>query len=127
MQKKIIRIIGNVPFGTHTNPLFHDLKLLKFEDIVRYQQYVFMYKCIYKYLPEQFCTLFDYNYNIHNYPTRSVRDIHIPRHRTIAFQQNIRYSGPKLWNDLNEITKTCSSIRTFTRYIKNVYFEQYKQ
>ena len=45
----------------------------------------------------------------------------------LSVQQNIRYSGPKLWNDLNEITKTCSSISTFTRYIKNVYFEQYKQ
>ena len=36
-QKRAVRMIAGVPTRTHTSPLFKDLKILKFDDIVQYQ------------------------------------------------------------------------------------------
>ena len=40
------------------------------------------------------------NLNVHSYGTRASPDLQykIPHHRTSAFQKNIKYTGPKLWN-----------------------------
>ena len=37
LQKKCIRIINFLPFNNHTNNLFIDNKILKFEDIIKVQ------------------------------------------------------------------------------------------
>ena len=36
-QKRVVRLIAGVPARTHTSPLFRDLKILKFADLVQYQ------------------------------------------------------------------------------------------
>ena len=42
-QKKIVRIIHFMPFNSHTNPLFHQSKILKLFDIYNYFLGVYMY------------------------------------------------------------------------------------
>ena len=118
LQKKIIRIVSDVPFRSHTDPLFHDLKLLKFKDVVTYQQCIFMYECMRNLLPDYFCHMFNLNSEIHSYPTRSRKNVRITTHRTVSFQQNIRFTGPKLWNELSDTLKNCQSVNTFKRNLK---------
>ena len=45
LQKRIIRIINKSHFDAHTNPIFKDLGILKFNDIHLLQLGQFMYSC----------------------------------------------------------------------------------
>ena len=56
-------------------------------------------------LPDKFCDLFEFNYEIHKCDTRLATNIHFPKYRTLAFQHDIRFSGTKLWNDLPDISR----------------------
>ena len=42
-QRKSLGIIDNQAPFTHSNPIFHDLKVLKFSDIYRYNLGIYMY------------------------------------------------------------------------------------
>ena len=117
--------MSDAPFRSHTDPLFHDLKLLKFKDVVTFHQCIFMYECMHNLLPDHFCHMFELNCEIHNYPTRSMKNVRIPTHRTVSFQQNIRFMGPKLWNELNNTIKNCLSINDFKRILKKSLFAKY--
>ena len=54
LQKKFIRIITFTNFKEHRNPIFIDLKILKFHDIVWFQTAVFMHNYHYSNLPVVF-------------------------------------------------------------------------
>ena len=69
IQKRIIRIVSKVGRFDHTNVLFHDLKLLKFPDLVNLKISTLMYKANNGKLPvgiqERFCSNFERtNYNL---------------------------------------------------------------
>ena len=51
LQKKAIRIISNTDYLAHSSKLFVNLKLLKLDDIVKFQLGTFMYKLKYNKLP----------------------------------------------------------------------------
>ena len=63
LQKRAVRIIGNVGYCDHTNPIFISLNLLKFVDLVKLKTSVLMYKCYYGLLNERFNKLFSVNSN----------------------------------------------------------------
>ena len=42
-QKKAMRIVAKVPFDSHTDPIFRDLKVLKFSDFVLFHLGKFMF------------------------------------------------------------------------------------
>ena len=46
LQEKCIRVINHAPFNSHTNNLFEENKLLKLDDIVKFEQLklVFLFK-----------------------------------------------------------------------------------
>ena len=71
LQKKAIRLMSKAHFIAHTDPLFKDLKLLNLDNINTYQQNVSMYKYANKQLTSKFQALFTFNYNVHNYNTRT--------------------------------------------------------
>ena len=98
-------MICREPPRTRTNQLFHHLNLLKLCDVTSLQQSIFMYKCINRLLPSKFCDVFEFKYEIYNYGSGFTTDLHFPKHRTFAFQHNIRISGPKLWNELKDSMK----------------------
>ena len=51
LQKKAIRIISNTDYLAHSSKLFLNLKLLKLDDIMKFQLGTFMYKLKYNKLP----------------------------------------------------------------------------
>ena len=121
LQKKIIRVITGTAPRCHVDHLFKQFNILKFTDINKHQQSIFMYRCTNNLFPDEFCNLFQLNSAIHKYETRHANYIHLPKHRTLLFQHNIRYSGPKLWNIIPDTIKYSISLASFSRRMKKIF------
>ena len=52
---------------------------------------------------------------------------HVPRRKTNIGLKSLSYTGPSLWNNLNENLKRSSSINDFKHKIKEFYFEEFKK
>ena len=117
LQKKAIRIITFSPFRTHSSPLFKELNLLKFPDIVQFCTVLFMHQYHCDTLPIIFTDFF--KEHKHNYNTRlsSKSTFALPKVRTNYGIFNIRYCGPKAWNSVDESLKLLSN-KAFKRQFK---------
>ena len=69
LQKKAVRICTKSSYFMHTDPLFHQLKILKVHDINVLQTAIFILKYTKDALPQVFRNFFVYNRNVHSYPT----------------------------------------------------------
>ena len=107
LQKKVVRLMTFSSYYEHTNPLFIKLEILKIHDLVIYHNALFMYDFHSDNLPDTFNTFFLPVNHTHNYNTRlaSRSSYSLPRIRTKYGKFNIRYSGAKLWNDIDDETK----------------------
>ena len=66
LQKRIIRIINKSHFNAHTEPIFKDLGILKFNDIHLLQLGQFMYSCKNSFLPPRFNSNFSQSNQFHS-------------------------------------------------------------
>ena len=100
LQKKAIRIISNTDYLAHSSKLFLNLKLLKLDDIMKFQLGTFMYKLKYNKLPNVIPQniMFVTNENIHSHNTRNKNGYLIPSVRTNCRTFTVGYAGPILWN-----------------------------
>ena len=121
-QKKLIRIMFHKQRYAHTNPLFDQYKLLKFQDRVYLQTCLFIYKPLHNYPIGN-----DFIYLSHNTDTRRPRDLRLPLCRTTHAQQNILFRGAKLWNQLLDHMKNITTLNSFKHKSKLKIFENYKQ
>ena len=71
LQKRALRIMTNSKYNAHTDPLFKQLHLLKVKDIFDVQCLKFWFKFVNKKLPNYFRDMFKYNYELHEFGTRS--------------------------------------------------------
>jgi hypothetical protein len=74
-------------------------------------------------LPDTFNTFFLPVNHTHNYNTRlaSRSSYSLPRIRTNYGKFNIRYSGAKLWNDIDDETKKLKPSQFKKKFKKNYY------
>ena len=70
LQKRAIRIIAGVPSRSHTDTLFHEYKLIKFDDIIVLNIGLFMHKFYHGLLPDTFALWYRCNSQFHSYSTR---------------------------------------------------------
>jgi hypothetical protein len=126
LQKKVIRIITFSKFDEHTSPLFKELKILKFPDLVTFHISIFMYKFHNNILPSIFESFFTRVDQVHNYRTRSStsESYYIPKVRTNYGLFNIRYQGPTIWNSIPKEIRY-ASLSKFKNQFKNDYFQTY--
>ncbi len=94
-------------FYEHSNLLFIKLGILKLHDLVLYHNAIFMYDFHNDNLPETFNTSFFPVNQRHNYNTRfaSRLSYSLPHIRTNYGKFIIRYSGVKLWNEIDDEIK----------------------
>ena len=78
LQKRAVRIINNSNFDAHTDPIFKELSILKFNDIHLLQLGQFMYSYKSSSLPLKFSNKFLQNIQFHNYNTRNSHALHLP-------------------------------------------------
>ena len=73
LQKRSLRLINNVQYNSHTDPLFKRSKILNINDLYEYQILLFMNDFAKKKLPNSFDNIFKYMYNcdvLSSCPTR---------------------------------------------------------
>ena len=95
LQKKVLTIISNVPLDAHTDNLFRDHQILKFNDIYLFQTAKFMFLYIKGLLPN---TFFPCRTNIHRF--------------------SICFRGPQFYNSLNQEIQNCESVGLFSKLLK---------
>src|SRR3984885_14930417 len=118
LQKRIIRIICNVPYGTHTSNLFKNLGILPFKDINKFQVGVFMFKLHTNLMPIKFNQWFTKNLDIHSHHTRSSNKYHQISIHTMIRKYSIRIYGPTVWNSLPDYLTNVLTLTSFKKMLK---------
>ena len=126
LQKKIIRLITFSNYQDHTNPLFIQLRLLKFHDLIFYHNALFMYDFHTGRLPHVFDEYFALVSQKHNYNIRlaSRSSYSLPKVRTNYGKFNIRFVGSNVWNSIDENLKGLSKSQ-FKNKLKNNILNSY--
>lgn len=113
LQNKAIKLICLANRRDRVNPLYYNLKILKIDDIYRFEVGILMHKFYNNTLPDIFADYFTPISEHHSHFTRgSVMNLYLPKahHKTIAYQ------GPLIWNSIP------SHIRSNTLYVfKTMY------
>ena len=117
LQKRMIRLMKDAEFLSHTTPLFHELRILKFNDIYSYFTSIFMYKAIKIGL---YCTE-------HTVNTRNRNDARPVNCNTTLRQQSLSYMGPKTWNKLPNEIRSIQKLSTFKNSLKKHFISCYEQ
>ena len=119
-QKKAIRIVAEVPFDSHTDPIFRDLEVLKFSNVVLFHLGKFMFFFSKGLLPNSFNKMFTLANYIHPYNTSnsSNSNFYIPLVRTNIRKFSIRFQGPKFFNSLDSQIKSSGSTAQFCKNLK---------
>ena len=114
LQKKAIRIISKNSFNSHTNELFNQLKILKFEDLMKLESCKFIYQEVN--FSRNF-SLISHSY-LHNYPTRSRFNLLPQFQRTRVGSKFVLSNGINLYNGLDENVKNIDKMCNFKCKLK---------
>ena len=99
LQKKDVRIITCNSYFAHSEPLFKQLCLLKICDIYKCQLLKFIFKLTHKQLPQYFEQFtFTFRNQLHNYATRTCRNVLIPNINHEFAKRSIRFIAPTAYN-----------------------------
>jgi len=110
IQKRIIRMIMNVDRRTSCSNLFKQLGILPLQS-----QYIFSLMMFVARNRE----LFVINANVHNLPTRSHNDLHLPIANLSVFQKGVYFSGVKIFNNLpTNVKQTFYDFYKFKKALK---------
>ena len=107
------RTVMMLHIRTHTDALFLEHKILKLKDLYSFQLGQFMFKYNNNHLPKIFNDSFHRNSHVHKYPTRRSNEFHLPLLRTVRAQNTFVYTGPRLWNNLDNCLKESPKFITF--------------
>ena len=103
IQKRVIKAMTFSDVMSQSAPLFHQLEILKLQDVHILQTVSFVFNCV-RYLgPDHFNSYFQKNSIIHHYNTRqaSREDLFLFRRNTDHFGlKSIQFFGAKLWNTI---------------------------
>ena len=118
LQKKSGSIIAKESFDAHTDPIFKNLKILKFNCIYLFQlgRLIFQFKN--GLLPRTFDSKFALSSQVHNYDTRSSKLFHIPKIRTNIFKFSLTYHGPRFYNSLSSDIQSARTMTSFVNGLK---------
>ena len=114
-QKRAIRTIANAGFRDHTNPLFKQFKLLKLQDIHKFQLGTFMFHARQR---GEYATQ-------SRYQTRGLNRALSDYHRISTTQRAVSYTAPTFWNSLPEYLRCLNSYNVFRKSLKDFLVNQY--
>ena len=99
LQKRALRLINNVQYNSHTDPLFKRSKILKINDLYEYQIILFMNDFAKKKLPNSFDNIFKYNCDVlSSCPTRQYDLMFIERCDSTFSARLPLYNFPNIYN-----------------------------
>ena len=133
LQKACWEVLGErgidndfLQLDAHSSPLFRNLSILKFPDLVTFHTANFMQKFYNNMLPSIFTNLFTPVNKIHNYNTRlaSKSSYALTKTRTNYGLFNFRHQGAIPWNSIDEEFKPLK-LHLFKKEMKKIYLFQY--
>ncbi len=119
-QKRAIRIIVGANYNAHTEILFGQSKILKFDDLVNINIINFTSKFFHKKLPESFDNMF----KVLSSQRSKKLLISIPKTKHLEYFPAVSF--PKLWNNLRNEIRLSGSVKKSLSMIKKDYFSTYK-
>jgi len=128
LQKRIIRIIAGANRLDHTSPLFKELKLLKFVDIIQLSQLAVLHNYILKKLPPPIMNKFTPFANVRN--TRQKAHFHEPFADITVRLHTLFISAPQIWNReiasrIPNMTDIPKSKQFFKLVVKKIFLDRY--
>ena len=127
LQEKAIRIMSFKGRNDNTNSRFKKLEIMKFKDILRYNNVIFAYDQINAKLPEIFKDFFVTAENQHNYNTRGTTNKTIMKttaNSTTYGLNSLNYRAASDWNQISKNLNTedkSQLIKSLREYIVNSY------
>ena len=128
LQKRALRLITFSGYREHTNPFFIEFEILKFHDLVKYNNALFVFHFHQGNLPEVFDNFLTPVNLQHNYRTRlaSRSSFTLPKARTNYGKFSIRFAGAQIWNSIDENIKKTTSISNFKIKMKKFLLNFYQ-
>ena len=125
--KKIRFVCGNFSWFSLILilPLFSMTKLLKLDDLYKYQLGIFMHKVTHCQLPQNMSSMFLRTDNIHSHQLRNHNAYYIQQIRTNTRKSTINFSGPKFWNTIPTNLRQLASIHQFKKKFKALLLTKY--
>ena len=124
LQKRAIRLVNNSNYLDHTNPIFHNLNILKLNDLYKVRCLKYMYNVI-------FLNKYDFIQSSilsqqveHNHQTRTT-DLRLPTVKKDKFKQSIIYKSTFYWNKFKYLIPWVRGIHTFVKETKNLLINGY--
>jgi hypothetical protein len=121
LQNSCLRYIFNIRYDEHVTPYYKNLNWLKLEQRRTVQKVVQLYKIINTKTPSYLYIHFTFNAQMIKRSTRITKTFHIPKYRTIKYENSFHISSCKLWNNLPNHIKSSKSIvqlkRNMTDYL----------
>jgi hypothetical protein len=121
LQKRAIRLIDNSKATSHSDPLFLKYKILKINDLVDFNQAIFMYKYTHKLLPASFENIFK---KLGNFERSLNYQLDILKMCSLQYLPSS--SLLKMWNNLPLDLKRSNSLSIFKNRLLNSLFENYR-
>ena len=114
-------------YREHTNPFFIKFNILKLQDLVSFNNALFVYNFLTGNLPNTFESFFTLIKNEHNYQTglASKSSFALPKARTNYGKFRIRFAGAKVWNSIDENIKDVPSSSIFKSKLKKHLLNSY--
>ena len=125
LQKRAVRIIAFSERFEHTDPLFKDLRILKFSHLNYYLVANFMFKVYRRDVPFYFQDMFTLNSSVHDHFTRQSSHLHIPIPLINLTKMSIKYVGVIIWNEVSRSMYLDCSIFTFRKNLKRMIIDDY--
>jgi hypothetical protein len=98
-QKEAIRIICNARYRDHTAPLFAQLKILPFSQLIHYSNLKFMHSFFHNMLPFSFRQMWLTNRDRNqDRILRNADNLYIPQHNYASLKRMPLFNFPRIWN-----------------------------
>ena len=125
IQKKCIRNIAGRDIRSHTNPLYKQLNILEFDDLLQYNILTFMHKYFLGKQPNSFENFFkkpvnfesEINRNKFCYALDKLKNNGVGRFPSAVF--------PRAWNNIDTDSKIIKSHKSFKKFIYQSFIDSY--
>ena len=123
VQKRCARLILDASYSDNSVGIFSKLGWLPIDDVIRMRRLCLMYKIVNGCCPQYFKDYISYVYEMHRHNTRASRknNLFIPLFRLNFGLRTFYASVNRLWNTLDDITRSITNLRNFKKYISNKY------
>ena len=125
LQKTSIRNVLKLPYNTPSLPLFKELRIATFSDLVNIELNKLMYFFTHGLLPASLKSIFTTNVDVHSYATRQNRDPHVIARSTSSASRTFIHRAPKNWLDLPHDVRSSFSQHIFKSRLKSHILQSY--